>query len=153
MRRVIAVDPGLASGCAILSLNDVLTVQTSVECELYDLWVWLNQILKDWPKNEPPAVAVERFTITAHTAQNSQAPWSLEATGMVRGLVWHHFGRETPLTLQSPVDAKSMFPNPRLKLLGLWHRGGAGHARDAIRHGALYMVRNGWWDKRLADPY
>jgi hypothetical protein len=42
-----------------------------------------------------------------------------------------------------------MFPNPALKHLGIWHKGGEGHANDAIRHGLLALVKTGWIPKEL----
>jgi hypothetical protein len=42
-----------------------------------------------------------------------------------------------------------MFPNEALKKLEYWHRGGAGHALDAIRHGLLYLAKNGWTPRKL----
>jgi hypothetical protein len=54
-------------------------------------------------------------------------------------------GREPDdIYFQSPADAKAMFDNPKLKKLDYWHKGGEGHALDAIRHGLLRLVKIGW---------
>jgi hypothetical protein len=42
-----------------------------------------------------------------------------------------------------------MFPNEALKKLDYWHKGGEGHALDAIRHGLLYLAKKGWTPRRL----
>jgi hypothetical protein len=52
---------------------------------------------------------------------------------------------------QSPADAKAMFPNPQLKKLGYWHRGGEGHALDAIRHALLRLAKTGWKPVKLLE--
>jgi hypothetical protein len=92
-------------------------------------------------------IVVERFTITAETGKKSQSPWSLEIIGAIK-YICHINGLPEP-TLQTPTDAKNFSPNPRLKALALWHRGGHGHALDALRHALLYAVKNGYRDKRL----
>jgi hypothetical protein len=56
---------------------------------------------------------------------------------------------ENNLKFQSPADAKRMFPNEAIKKLEYWHKGGEGHALDAIRHGLLYLAKNGWTPLRL----
>jgi hypothetical protein len=94
-------------------------------------------------------VACERFTITAQTAKNSQAPYSLEQIGVLKHLIRESDGVANQLVYQGPVDAKRLFPNEALKKLEYWHRGGEGHALDAIRHGLLYLAKHGWTQKRL----
>jgi hypothetical protein len=86
----------------------------------------------------------ERFTITAQTTKNSQAPYSLEQIGVLKHLC-REFGYDPEaIVFQSPADAKNMFPNPALKKIGTWHVGGAGHAQDAIRHALLRLTKTGW---------
>jgi hypothetical protein len=53
------------------------------------------------------------------------------------------------ITFQAPVDAKTMFSNESLKKIGTWHKGGDGHANDAIRHALLKLVKSGWKPKVL----
>ena len=57
--------------------------------------------------------------------------------------------RSEGIIWQMPVDAKRMFPNEALKALGTWHRGGEGHANDAMRHALLRLVKTGWVPKEL----
>jgi hypothetical protein len=45
---------------------------------------------------------------------------------------------------QTPANAMGMFTNEKIKKLDYWHRGGAGHALDAIRHALLRFVSKGW---------
>lgn len=152
MRLILAVDPGKASGICLFSFSEsepellwsgeyqpeefATAIRRGLDTAL-DLRVDLE-------------IACERFTITAQTAKNSQAPYSLEQIGVLK-----HLARESTcasaesIVLQSPVDAKRMFPNEALKKLDYWHKGGEGHALDAIRHGLLYLAKKGWTPRRL----
>ena len=89
-------------------------------------------------------VACERFTINAQTVKNSQAPYSLEQIGILKQCMLDLGMDLDLLKMQAPSDAKALFPNEALKKLGYWHKGGEGHALDAIRHGLLRFVKTGW---------
>ena len=146
--RVIAVDPGLLSGVALFTRNgDSIELTYSGELTWTELGDWAESELGVNPADT--AVVCERFTITDKTAKNSQAPWSLECIGMMQWLAYRHGAGD--FTLQLVSEAKNMFPNETLKNLDIWHRGGEGHARDAIRHGLLYALKSGWRDARLLD--
>jgi hypothetical protein len=58
---------------------------------------------------------------------------------------------ETQLVMHKPA-AKVAINNEQLKAVGLWHRGGAGHANDALRHIAIRLINVGWRDPRLLLP-
>lgn len=144
--HILAIDPGKATGMAFFSYeagqDPVLEYSWEVEIETYaPLIRWA---LAAYPNCE---IVCEKFTITAQTAKNSQAPYSLEHIGILRQCLIDAGRGPYDLKMQLPRDAKNMFPNPKLKKLGFWHKGGAGHAMDAIRHGALYCVGLGWAPK------
>jgi hypothetical protein len=105
--------------------------------------------LRHWKNYEKFVVVCERFVINAQTVRNSQAPYSLEQIGILKHLCREHQFPVDAIKFQAPVDAKKMFPNPALKHLGIWHKGGEGHANDAIRHGLLALVKTGWIPKEL----
>jgi len=96
-------------------------------------------------------IVCERFIITSETAKKTQAPFSLELIGILKQIMRDAGLPVASLHLQNPSDAKKMFPNPALKKLEYWHRGGAGHALDSMRHGLLYFARTGWKPTRLLD--
>jgi len=52
---------------------------------------------------------------------------------------------------QPPANAMAMFDNKKLKKLEYWHKGGAGHALDAIRHALVRLVAKGWKPVRLLE--
>jgi hypothetical protein len=174
-QHVIAVDPGLKTGIAHLSSEgprllssfevDVLSVESTLKLIVDEI---RNGLLasprmctcaanSDDPVHAPscPLSApelreilpiVEQFTITARTAKNSQAPWSLEVTGIARNFFWRDL--ELELDMQKP-DVMKLFPNPTLHALDCWHKGGDGHANDAIRHALVGLHRRGWRDRRM----
>lgn len=152
MKRVIlAVDPGKMSGIAGF-------VYDGGEPELvfsgeYDFRGYAEPIIESIQaaaeRNVQLEVVCERFVINAQTVKNSQAPYSLEQIGVLKYLLLSHGIDPGLIHMQSPADAKRMFGNDALKKLEYWHRGGDGHALDAIRHGLLYLAKNGWTPLRL----
>jgi hypothetical protein len=147
-RYILAVDPGKATGVSFFSFEKggepVLLHSWELEFETFAPIIrWA---LENYPQTE---VVCERFTITAQTAKLSQAPFSLEHIGILKQIMFDNGKGPEKLVLQSPSDAKNMFPNPSLKKLGYWHKGGAGHAMDSIRHGLLHLVKTGWQPRGL----
>ena len=144
---VLAVDPGKASGIALFKKED------GQDPEL----IWSGEYQQDeyaQPIRKALAqammegitieIACERFTINAQTVKNSQSPYSLEQIGILKQCMIDLGMKAEDLNLQAPSDAKALFPNPALKKLGYWHKGGEGHALDAMRHGLLRLVKTGW---------
>lgn len=152
---VLAVDPGKATGIAVLSWDRVAKTTPEI---VYSLEVQpdtygdeVERALKYMNDTEDFVVACESFTINAQTVRNSQAPWSLENIGILKHLCRRAGYDPLKIAFQAPVNAKNMFPNPALKTLGTWHRGGEGHANDAIRHGLLRLVKAGWTPRALLE--
>lgn len=152
---VLAVDPGKATGVAVLSWEPEFGKEPEV---LYSLEVQpegfaddIETALKYMNNIEAFYVCCESFTINAQTVRNSQAPYSLEQIGVLKHLCRRAGYDPSQIAFQAPVNAKNMFPNPTLKKLGTWHRGGEGHANDAIRHGLLRLVKAGWTPRALLE--
>ena len=155
---VVAVDPGKTSGIALLfwsgNADDMPVLELSQEVteEAYSM-VIEGAFLSGGMEAEKTVVTCERFVINQATVRNSQAPYSLEQIGVLKHLC--RVARFAPppeeIKFQAPVDAKNMFPNPALKKLGIWHKGGDGHALDAIRHALLALTRQGWIPRALLD--
>jgi len=149
MRYVLAVDPGKATGMALFSL----------ESGQEPVLIWSGEFQQDEyakPIRDTLAlygdtldVVCERFTINAQTVRNSQAPYSLEQIGILKQCLMDAGRKPDDIYFQSPADAKAMFDNKKLKKLEYWHKGGEGHALDAIRHGLLKLVKTGWKPTRL----
>ena len=152
---VLAVDPGKATGVALLSWsgNPDETPERlySTECQPD---AFANDVLiglADWKRYDNFKVVCERFVINAATAKNSQAPYSLEQIGVLKHLCRENGYPVDDIIFQAPVVAKNMFPNKALQTIGVWHKGGEGHANDAIRHGLLSLVRSRWIPRVLLD--
>lgn len=145
---VLAVDPGKASGIAFLEWsgqdNDNPKILYSVEAQPEEFATNIRIGLDGWKKYENFTVSCERFIINAQTVRNSQAPYSLEQIGILKHLCRENGYPVDKLVFQAPVDAKNMFPNKALQTIGTWHKGGEGHANDAIRHALLTLARQRW---------
>ncbi|URP22188.1 RuvC-like resolvase [Microbacterium phage Big4] len=149
-RRIYAIDPGKATGLSVFSLEKGKepVLEWSAEVDEDTFAIPLRVEFAQYPHLE---VVCERFVITVQTAKNTQAPYSLELIGVMKQIVRDHNRSTDSIHFQSPSDVMKLFPNPALKKLGYWHKGGAGHANDSIRHGLAYMAGNGWMPTRLLD--
>lgn len=153
-KLILAVDPGKLSGVALFSYT------AGQEPEL----VWSDEV--DQKQYAPKLreafqlasyaqitldVACERFVINAQTVRNSQSPYSIEQIGILKQVLMDHGREPDDFSFQAPSDAKNLFGNDKLKKLGYWHRGGEGHALDAMRHGLLRLVKIGWKPLKLLE--
>ena len=145
-KYVLAVDPGKASGIALFKKEDGNNPELIWSGE-YQQDEYAKPIRKALAEAMMEGVAIEiaceRFTINAQTVKNAQSPYSLEQIGILKQCMMDLGMKAEDLNLQAPSDAKALFPNPALKKLGYWHKGGEGHALDAIRHGLLRFVKTG----------
>jgi hypothetical protein len=154
MKYVLAVDPGKATGVVFMSWNGsdpVPNIILSKEVQPEEFALVVETVLNSLRNEDNFTVVCERFTINAQTVRNSQAPYSLEQIGVLKHLCRTNMYDPEKIVLQSPADAKNMFPNPVLKKLGTWHVGGEGHANDAMRHALLRLVKTGWVPRTLLD--
>jgi hypothetical protein len=146
MIYVLAVDPGKATGIALFSRDGLAepVLEWSVEVQQEEYAEVIRMVLWDPVMRYNLDITCERFTINAKTVKNTQAPYSLEQIGILKQCLIDNGRPADDIYFQSPADAKAMFDNPKLKKLEYWHRGGEGHALDAIRHGLLRLVKTGW---------
>jgi len=155
MIGVLAVDPGQTTGIVFIEWDQnqeqLPTKVISAEADQESFASSIEPILANKQSYGSFYVVCERFIINAQTVRNSQAPYSLEQIGVLKHLCRVNGYNPAEISFQAPVDAKSMFPNPALKKIGVWHVGGGGHALDAARHALLKMTRVGWKPKILLD--
>jgi len=148
--RVLAIDPGKLSGLAWMHQCDgKIYLDDSQEADSDEIIPVIRPYLAEWRPleegSQPLRLVVERFTINAGTTQKSQeASWALRTIGAVEQALRDVDYPLPAIAWQKPAEAKTAFTNDKLKSLGLWHRGGEGHALDAIRHGTLYLAKVGW---------
>ncbi len=143
-KYVLALDPGKITGVALLKLNPGSDpeLENSWELQQHEVAPIIREILGN--SDIIVDVACERFVINAQTVRNSQAPYSLEVIGILKQCLFDVDKSGDDIYFQAPANAMAMFTNEKLKKLGYWHRGGAGHALDAIRHALLRAVNTGW---------
>ena len=149
---ILAVDPGKATGVACFTFSGTgePSMIYSGECQPHEFAPCIREIVgRSFLDGAQLEIVCERFTINAQTVRNSQAPYSLEQIGVLKQVLRDAGINENELKFQNPSDAKRMFSNDALKKLEYWHKGGEGHALDAIRHGLLYLAKNGWTPMRL----
>ena len=149
---LITVDPGLKTGLALVA-GEGPKLLDSREVDVLDVEAAMLEMLEGIPPEghiedqHSLLPVIEKFTINAKTVRNSQAPWSLEVTGIARNVFWRERGLE-PI-MQQPSEAMDLMVNSRLRAVDCWHKGGAGHANDAIRHALFALHQRGWRDRRL----
>jgi hypothetical protein len=152
MKYVLAVDPGKATGMALFAYdneNDP-TLVWSGEYQQEEYAEPIRKTLAMYGDGNLEIVC-ERFTINAQTVKNTQAPYSLEQIGILKQCLMDAGRKADDIYFQSPADAKAMFDNKKLKVLEYWHKGGEGHALDAVRHGLLRLVKTGWKPAKLLE--
>ena len=148
-RYVLAVDPGKVTGLALFSYTSggEPALDWSGEVEFADFIFETRKSFELF--GDELEIICEKFTINTQTAKKAQAPYSLEVIGALKSIMLDNGRDPEALMYQQPADAMAMFTNEKLKKLEYWHRGGAGHALDAIRHGLLRLVKSGWIPTRL----
>jgi hypothetical protein len=153
-KLILSVDPGKASGICLFQYEQgyepKLLWSGEYQPEEYATPI-RSAIRSSVEYGFPLEVVCERFTINAQTVRNSQAPYSLEQIGVLKQIMLDHKMPTEAIIFQSPADAKAMFPNEKLKKIGYWHKGGEGHALDAIRHAVLRLAKSGWIPAKLLD--
>ena len=151
-KYVLSIDPGKATGVALLHLarDEEPKIIFSGEAQPEEFADVVRNILKDFTEDYSALTVVcEKFTINAQSVRNSQAPYSLEQIGALKQILQDFGIDRDSIVWQMPVDAKKMFPNETLKTLEIWHKGGEGHANDALRHALLRLVKGGWIPRKL----
>lgn len=150
-KYVLSVDPGKATGMALFSLEtgQEPVMLWSGEYQQHEYAAPIREALATVQGDLE--VVCERFTINAQTLRNSQSPYSLEQIGILKQCMLDAGRKAEDIVFQAPADAKAMFPNEALKFLEYWHRGGEGHALDAIRHALLRLVKLGWKPIKLLN--
>ena len=149
MTNLLAIDPGKMTGWAELSYtSDSFTIHTASELTVDEVWDTLYTSLDNTDSDKPDVIVIEDFRITTGTGKLGSPDWSLRLIGAVEYL---GFKYDIPVVKQYPSNAKAFSTNDKLRAVDMWHKGGAGHANDALRHAMLYMVKHGWRDDRLLE--
>lgn len=134
-KYLFCVDPGLLTGLAFLDVSEQENPQVlgTIELPVKEFYLKAEDVIK---RAGPEAVVVvENFIITTATAKKSAAPWSLRGVGVIEFLCLKYGSR---MVLQTPDQAKEISAAD-LRAVNFWHKGGEGHANDALRHAVVYL--------------
>lgn len=137
MSYILGIDPGLATGLCLVDWSDKdnPTLVWSKEVNMAEFYDIVPKTIDEFKDNL--IVVCENFLITVSTAKKSPAPWSLELIGLTRYLCYIS---SVKLVMQNPSD-REISTHPMIRHFGLWHKGGEGHAVQAIRHVFSYMLQ------------
>lgn len=135
---VLGIDPGLATGLCLVDWSDRNNPKLiwSKEVNIPEFYEIVPSTIEEHKDNL--TVVCENFIITVSTAKKSPAPWSLELIGLTRYLC---FINDVKLFTPNPGE-REVSSHPMIRHFDLWHRGGEGHAVQAIRHVFAYMMKN-----------
>lgn len=135
---ILGIDPGLATGLCLIDWSDKDNPELlwSREVDMLEFYNLIPETINKYKDNL--TVVCENFLITISTAKKSPSPWSLELIGLTRYLCTTN---KVELVTPNPNE-REVSTHPMIKHFGLWHRGGEGHAVQAIRHSFAYMMKN-----------
>lgn len=141
---LLAIDPGLMTGVCLIDLRNpedpvMLWSDEVTVSEFHDK-------IADLVSQEKTHVVMEDFKITVETGKLSEQPWSLHLIGVVNYLGYLH---GTAVDMQLPSQ-KPFATSEKMKMVGFWHVGEAGHANDSLKHALIWIVdRNRKWTKKM----
>lgn len=136
-KYLLSIDPGLATGVALINTEDLINpVQLGTnEFDVPTFYDFLEKTFETY--GGEMMVVCESFIVTAETVKKSNVEyWSLELIGLVKFLCWKY---QVPMTLQKP-DERIFATHPMLKEVDFWHKGGEGHAVQALRHAFVWIL-------------
>ena len=148
---VLGVDPGKTTGLALVRWTDTGTAPLSVEQTNWEAAAdTCRNLLLTYGDVVPFVVACERYTITMQTLKKTR---QLEALYCIGGLItavrWYGGVACRGLHVQTPGDAKGVVTDALLRKLGWYDMTvGMDHARDALRHATLWLLK----ERRLDVP-
>lgn len=130
---VLAYDPGLATGAAVLDTGtgNHHAVEIEGRFAFYDTFGLLVA------HGRPLEVVGERYTVNADTHKKSRQDDPFYINGYMEGICR---GLGIPFTLQTPGEAKQFSTNDKLKAVGWYTATSGGHANDANRHLLKYVI-------------
>lgn len=141
LRRIIAVDPGKATGWAMY-FPEMPDQHPNFECgemTWYDWIDWYNWFVQTQAQTEDVTTVVESYTVTMETLKKTRQYWSLESIGAMRYLSQRHLHKE--IVLQAPAVGKRFGTRDKLEKIGWW-KPGSDDAQDAARHLLTYCAAN-----------
>ena len=129
MTKIIAVDPGLLTGVAVLCDG---VHHSFEEPDFHDLAAFVYS-------QQPDVIVCEAFVIRQNTHKLDAGAFS-ETTDRIGAMRLLAELAEVPFHRQTPAQAKSFATDEKLRRLGWFNPTPGGHANDATRHLLIYLV-------------
>lgn len=133
-RYLLAIDPGLATGVAIIDKLDPMEPKVILDEELQTSSFYVRMEDVFTTHGDDLEVVIEDFHMLS--GDKSEAPWSLNLIGVTEYFCWKY---KVEMTKQSP-GRKPFSTTAKMKRVGFWHVGDDGHANDALKHALIYHV-------------
>jgi hypothetical protein len=127
---IAAFDPGVVTGVAWITDGEF----HSAQFDEHELYRWVDERCELFDH-----VRIESFIINAATIRKTVVYDSLYLIGYLRYSAWRC---GFPYSFTKPADVMASFPDAALKRANM-HKPGLGHANDAARHLAHYLVKTG----------
>lgn len=141
--KILALDPGSTTGFALLEWGGTEPTPSMLQgfghIDFDAAPKWLDSLVQG--ELRPDLIVYERFYISPRTVQFTRQPDPLYVIGGTIFLARIH---GIPIRSQAAADAKTAWPNARLKEEGFKVRGD--HARDAVRHALLATLSSEVYD-------
>ena len=138
--RVLAVDPGVATGMAEWRNDEFRSWQLDdPEDVLESVWDFCEEFYAD--PDVDVELVVEDFRIAgARGKTEAGIRATIELIGAIKFIAsWH----AVPVRMQTPADAKTFSTNDKLRRAGFETPSKPDHRRSAARHLLLRLVRTG----------
>ena len=143
---VLAVDPGTMTGYATLDTTEEVPTSNQLPYDLFQ-----ERIFEAYNGRIDVQLVIERFVINAGSMKKSREGMhhAIQTIGLLEFLARHN-GWPTPL-YQLPADVMRLVDNKSLRHLG-WYARGMEHANDALRHLAVWSLKQGRISRKDIHP-
>lgn len=143
---VLAVDPGTMTGYAILDTTEEMPTANQLPYALFQ-----ERITEQLDGRIDVQLVIERFVINAGSLKKSREGMhhAIETIGVLEFLARRN-DWPTP-KYQLPADVMRIVDNKSLRNLG-WYARGQEHANDALRHLAVWSLKQGRITRKDIHP-
>lgn len=147
---IIALDPGVTTGIALFEAPALVMVDQNKDDNIGRAVNYIEQIVND---HSPTAIIIEDYRI--YRWKQKEHAWSdLHTPRLIGGIEKLAFDKCLPLIKQPAHVAKGFCNDAKLKDWSMYIKG-MRHGRDAIRHGAYYILFGGIaeWHTQEKNPH
>lgn len=133
--KILALDPGVTTGIAVFDVFNLTYVGQYRTEEIGEAAYYIEDQIHHY---EPHAIVIEDYRV--YRWKQKQHAWSdLYTPRLIGAIEWLAYDENVPLIKQPAHIAKGFCTDAKLKEWDMWETG-MRHGRDAIRHGAYYIL-------------